>query len=556
MSTENASPTPEQPAPDAAPPAPPPSAAPPAYGPAPLSATNTGGPPPKPANAPPSTGKPPPRPGGPRPGGPSGPNRGPTNRGDRPNRSDKPYNPGGAPQQLFFGGEKPNNRELDRLIEQELAEAMGDFDVSKTVAAVETVQKPRAAGTVGGGKKTGVVVGVHGNDVFVEVPGGRSQGVLPLQQFEGRKPAIGETVEFDIDHYDAADGLLILTREGSTQVVHDWSQVVYGMIVEAKVTGTNKNKTGLTVEVAGIKGFMPASQLDLYRVENIEQFVNQRIKVMVTEVNPEERNLLVSRKAVQEREKQVKAEEFWKTVAEGQVMKGIVRSVKPFGAFVDLGGADGLIPASEFSWQRVADLNEFVKIGQQVEVKINRVDFEARKIGLSMKQLTVSPFEEYAKTVQAGARITGKVTRIADFGAFVELTPGVEGLIHISELSTQRVPPRARHSRRRPVGDCRGAEHGPDDAPDRAELEEDRDRGGSGGGGGRGGRGRGRPEGRGRGDGEPPGEPEPARRDRRADQVRRGLMWSAAPRRSSLGSWHRSPDRWATQLRPRTENMR
>jgi len=348
-------------------------------------------------------------------------------------------NPGGAPPQLFFGGPKPNNRELDKLIEDELAAAMGDFDVTKTVAQVETVQKPRAAGTVGGGKKTGVIVGVHGNDVFVEVPGGRSQGVLPLQQFEGRKPVVGEPVEFDIDHYDAADGLLILTREGSTQVVHDWSQVTYGMIVEARVTGTNKNKTGLTVEVAGIKGFLPASQLDLYRVENIEQFVNQRIKVMVAEVNPEERNLIVSRRAVQEKEKQAKAEEFWKNIQEGQVLKGIVRSIKPFGAFVDLGGADGLIPASEFSWQRVTDLNEFVKIGQQVEVKVNRLDFEARKIGLSMKQLTVSPFDEYTKTVQAGARVTGKVSRTAEFGAFVELAPGVEGLIHISELSTQRV---------------------------------------------------------------------------------------------------------------------
>src|SRR5262249_26676804 len=181
------------------------------------------------------------------------------------------------------------------------------------------------------------------------------------------------------------------------------------------------------------------SQLDMYRVENIDQFVNQRLKVMVIEVNPSERNLIVSRRAVMEKERQQKAEQFWQTIHEGQVRKGIVRSVKPFGAFVDLGGADGLIPASEFSWQRVNDLNEFVKVGQEVEVKVNRIDFEARKIGLSMKQLTVSPFEEYHKTVKAGARVKGKVTRTADFGAFVELAPGVEGLIHISELSTQRV---------------------------------------------------------------------------------------------------------------------
>lgn len=421
MSTENVSPTPEQPAPAPIP------AAPAAVTPAPQAAAT-----PAPQVAKPTA--PPPRPGAPRR---DGPGRGPGG-GNRPRHSDKPLNPGGAPPVLDFAANKPNSRELDKLIEDELAQAMQGFDVAASVAQTENVQKPQAPAKSASGRKVGVIVGVHGNDVFVEVPGGRSQGVLPLQQFEGRKPVVGESVEFDIDHYDSANGLLILTREGSAQTVQDWSQITYGLIVEARVTGTNKNKTGLTVEVNGIKGFLPASQLDLYRVENIDQFVNQRLKVMVAEVNPAERNLIVSRRAVLEREKQQKAEEFWKNVQEGQVRRGIVRNIKPFGAFVDLGGADGLIPASEFSWQRVNDLNEYVKIGQEVEVLINRVDFEARKIGLSMKQLTTSPFEEFAKRVKAGARARGKVSRIADFGAFVELEPGVEGLIHVSELSTQR----------------------------------------------------------------------------------------------------------------------
>jgi small subunit ribosomal protein S1 len=333
---------------------------------------------------------------------------------------------------------KPNNRELDAQIEAELAEAMRGFDVEATVSQAETVQKPQPM-KAASGRRVGVVVGIHGNDVFVEVPGGRTQGVLPLQQFEGRKPVIGESVEFDIDHYDAANGLLILTREGAAQPVQDWSQVTPGLIVEARVTGTNKNKTGLTVEVSGIKGFLPASQLDLYRVDDISQFVNQRLKVMVMEVNPAERNLIVSRRAVLEREKQQKADEFWQNVQEGQVRRGIVRSVKPFGAFVDLGGADGLIPASEFSWQRVNDLSQFVQVGQEVEVLINRIDYTNRKISLSMKKLTVSPLEEFAQRVKPGARISGKVTRLVDFGAFVELEPGVEGLIHISELAPQRV---------------------------------------------------------------------------------------------------------------------
>jgi small subunit ribosomal protein S1 len=299
-------------------------------------------------------------------------------------------------------------------------------------------QKPETP-AVAGQKKKGRIVGIHGKDVFVEVPGGRSQGVLPLQQFEGKTPKVGDEVEFDIERYDSANGLLLLTREGSAQVVTDWSSVAFGMIVEARVTGTNKNKTGLLVEVSGIKGFMPVSQIDLYRVEDPDQFVNQRLKCMVVEVNPSERNLILSRRALLEREKQVKAEEFWKTAAEGQVRQGIVRSVKPFGAFVDLGGADGLIPISEFSWQRVDDLSQFVKVGDTVQVMITRIDPETRKIGLSVKQLTTSPWDEFSQRVKAGARVTGKVTRITDFGAFVELEPGIEGLIHVSELSPQRV---------------------------------------------------------------------------------------------------------------------
>ena len=386
----------------------------------------------------PSPGKPPPpRPGGPRPGGAS--RQFP--RGDKPfPRGDRPQNPGGAPPQLRdFSANKPNARELDAMIEDELNQAMAGFSIEKEVAQTETRQKPQAAGGVPGQRKKGRIVGIHGKDVFVEVPGGRSQGVLPLQQFEGRTPAIGEEVEFEVERYDGANGLLVLTREGAAQTVTDYSSIALHMIVEARVTGTNKNKTGLTVEVNGIKGFLPASQLDLYRVEDLDQFLNQRLKVQVVELNPEERNLIVSRRAMLERERAQKAEQFWTTIAEGQTLKGIVKSVKPFGAFVDLGGADGLIPVSEFSWQRINDLSEYVKVGQQVEVLVARVDREARKIGLSIKQLTTSPFDDFAARVKAGARLTGKVTRTAEFGAFVELEPGIEGLIHVSELSTQRI---------------------------------------------------------------------------------------------------------------------
>lgn len=412
---------------------------PPAQGETPAPGAESSAPAPAPAPAAPTGQQPgktfrPPQPGGRRPGGARGgfpSQRPPQDQKPRREESNAPA------ERLDFGAFKPNKRDLDKSIEEELAAAMaGMQDLTGKLDAPLPPPAPKTPGQ----RKQGRIVGIHGKDVFVDVPGGRGQGMLPIQQFEGNPPKIGDVVEFEIEGYDAANGLLKLTREGAAQTITDWSSVTYGMIVEARVLETNKNKTGLQVEVNGIKGFLPASQLDLYRVENLDQFVNQRMKVMVSEVNPEERNLIVSRRAVLERERQQKAEQFWATLEEGKVFeKVMVKSVKPFGAFVDLGGADGLIPVSELSWSRVENPEEIVKVGQFVDVKVIRVDHEARKIGLSLKVLHGNPWEDFAQAHRPGSRLNGKVTRIADFGAFIELAPGIEGLAHVSELSTQRV---------------------------------------------------------------------------------------------------------------------
>ena len=156
--------------------------------------------------------------------------------------------------------------------------------------------------------------------MFIEVPGGKSQGVLSLTQFE-EPPKVGDIVEFSVERYDPANGLLVLTRQGAA-VAADWSSVHIGQIVEARVTGTNKG--GLAVEVNGIRGFLPISQIDLYRVENVEQYVNQRLLCMVAEVYPEEKNLVLSRRALLEKEREEKAEKLWTELNEGQVRKGVV----------------------------------------------------------------------------------------------------------------------------------------------------------------------------------------------------------------------------------------
>jgi len=209
------------------------------------------------------------------------------------------------------------------------------------------------------------------------------------------------------------------------------------MIVEARVTGTNKG--GLSVDVNGIRGFMPASQVDLYRAEDLNQFVNQKLRCLVTEVDREERNLLVSRRALQEKDRQEQAEKTWAEIAEGQVREGVVRSIKPFGAFIDLGGVDGLLPTGEMSWQRVGSPEEVVSPGQRVRVQVLRLDPQARKVTLGLRQLQTSPWDTAPTDYPVGTIVRGKVTRTAEFGAFVEVCPGVEGLVHVSELAPTRV---------------------------------------------------------------------------------------------------------------------
>ncbi len=327
-------------------------------------------------------------------------------------------------------------RDLDAEIADELAAVMEGHTDKELYGEPESKRKPAAAAAGRPARQVGKILSIHGPDVFVDVPGGRSQGVLSITQFTEGKPAIGAEVEFTIEGYDSANGLLLLSRQGAAVAV-DWSTVAQGMVVEARVTETNKG--GLAVEVNGIRGFMPISQIDMYRVENAEQFVNQRLLCMVTEVNAEERNLVVSRRALLEKEREDKREKLWQEIAEGQVREGIVRSVRDFGAFVDLGGADGLLHISEMSWKRIKDASEVVQPGQTVKVVVLKVDRDTRKIGLGLRQLLPSPWDNIQDKYPENHIVTGKVTRIIDFGAFVELEPGVEGLVHISELAPQRV---------------------------------------------------------------------------------------------------------------------
>jgi len=281
----------------------------------------------------------------------------------------------------------------------------------------------------------GRVVAVHGDDVFVDI-GARSQGVLSRSQFPEGVPAPGTEVEVLVEGYDEREGLVRLQRQGAV-VEADWSKLAPGVIVEARVTAVSKG--GLVADVQGIRAFIPLSQIDLYRVEDPQTYINQRLRCQVLEAVPAQNNLVLSRRAVLEKERAEQQAKLWSELAEGQVREGTVRALREFGAFVDLGGIEGLLPLSEMAWTRTEKPDALVQVGQKLHVMILKVDRERRRLTLGLKQLTASPWERVEARYPPNGIVTGRVTRLVDFGAFVELEPGLEGLIHISELAHQRV---------------------------------------------------------------------------------------------------------------------
>jgi small subunit ribosomal protein S1 len=199
------------------------------------------------------------------------------------------------------------------------------------------------------------------------------------------------------------------------------------------------NKGGLEVTVGSLRGFLPASQVDLGFVSNLETYVGQKLGVQVTEVNPKKRKLIVSRRAVLELERKDLEAELWTKLAVGQTRSGKVKTIKDYGAFVDIGGVDGFLHIGEISHSRIRHPSDVLKEGQDVEVQILKLEPEKKKISLGMRQLIQDPWKTVTSNYPADSTVTGKVTRVADFGAFVELELGVEGLVHVSEIAHQRV---------------------------------------------------------------------------------------------------------------------
>ena len=330
----------------------------------------------------------------------------------------------------------PNIRgKLSADLEEEFEAALEGIELESLIAEGDAVTKQTVieADT----RMTGRVVMIRSGDVFIEL-GGREQGILPVRQFEEHVPEVGAAIDVRVVRFSREDGLYELTLPHSAASVADWGDLEEGMVVETMITGHNAG--GLGCEVNHIRGFIPISQIALYRVESIEEFVGEKLRCVVTEANENRRNLVLSRRAYLEREREEARKQLLESLQPGQIFEGTIRKLMDFGAFVDLGsGVDGLLHISELAYGRVKHPSEVVSEGQSIKVKIKKYDPATGRIGLAYRDMLPDPWEEVENRYPTNTEAKGRVTKLMEFGAFVELEPGIEGLVHISELSHKKV---------------------------------------------------------------------------------------------------------------------
>jgi small subunit ribosomal protein S1 len=291
----------------------------------------------------------------------------------------------------------------------------------------------------------GTVVKVSNDEVLVDI-GYKSEGYIPASEFE-RLPSgepnvkVGDIIDVYLLRREDPDGMIVLSKQIADQRLA-WEKVEKsyhdGESLEGRVI--RRVKGGLRVEIGPLKAFLPASQVDLKPVQNLEEMVGQTIEARVINLNRRSRNIVLSRRVILEEELERKKKELLETLQPGQIVKGKVKNITQFGAFIDLGSVDGLLHRTDMSWGRVNDPSDVVSVGDEVEVVVLKVDKEKERISLGLKQKTPDPWETVEERYPIGSVATGKVISVVDYGAFVELEEGVEGLVHVTEMSWSRRP--------------------------------------------------------------------------------------------------------------------
>ena len=282
------------------------------------------------------------------------------------------------------------------------------------------------------------VVGFAGNDVVLDV-GLKSEGVVDRNEWDDPttvKP--GQEVEVLLEEVESDTGTVLLSKRKADRILN-WRRIVETCAEGDKVSGKvlRKIKGGLLVDI-GVPVFLPASQVDIRRPADVGEFIDTTIEAKILRIDRERRNIVISRRKLIEEERNAAKEKLMSEIEIGETRKGVVKNIADFGAFVDLGGIDGLLHITDMSWDRVDHPSQVLKIDQEVEIKILNVDRDREKIALGLKQLTENPWERVAERYPVSARVKGEVVNIVNYGAFVKLEPGVEGLVHISEMSWTR----------------------------------------------------------------------------------------------------------------------
>jgi small subunit ribosomal protein S1 len=314
------------------------------------------------------------------------------------------------------------------------SETGGDFS-----AMLANYEKETAASKQEGEIIRGVVVGISDQNVLIDI-GYKSEGVVPREEFVDRQGNLtvkrGDEVDVLLKSLENQDGYAVLSRADAVRN-QAWDKLRNANQSQQTITGRviKRIKGGLEVDIDGVEAFLPGSQVDVRPVRNLEVFINQEIEVRVIKINRKRGNVVVSRKALLEEEFNRKKSETLGNIEEGFVLEGTVKSITDYGAFIDLGGIDGLLHIIDMSWGRIQSPNEIFKVGDQIQVKVLKFDRDKERISLGYKQLMPDPWQSVSERFPQGAKVHGKVVSLTDYGAFIEIEPGVEGLVHVSEMT-------------------------------------------------------------------------------------------------------------------------
>lgn len=328
---------------------------------------------------------------------------------------------------------KPNDDfDWDELNTKSFGEDYSDEERKKLEALIEgtltTVHEKEVV--------EGLVVGITDRDVILNI-GFKSDGLVPLNEFRDLPDLkIGDTVEVYLEEQENTQGQLILSRR-KAKIVQAWQNIQASFEDDKVIDGFVKRRTkgGLIVDIFGVEAFLPGSQIDVKPIRDFDVFVNKKMEVKVVKINYANDNVVVSHKVLIEKDLEKQKAQILENLEKGQVLEGVIKNMTNFGVFIDLGGVDGLLHITDISWGRINHPEEVLNLDEKVNVVVLDFDDDKKRISLGMKQLTAHPWDALAETIEVGSKVKGKIVNVADYGAFLEIMPGVEGLIHVSEMS-------------------------------------------------------------------------------------------------------------------------